>query len=44
MMLNNYYQLASYYSSDLDTIAQAQGYTDAYAMLGASDTVITHLA
>ena len=44
MFLNYYYQLASYYSSDLDTIAQAQGYTDANAMLGASDTVITHLA
>lgn len=43
-MFLNYYQLASYYSSDLDTIAQAQGYTDANAMLGASDTVITHLA
>ena len=44
MFLNYYYQLANYYSSDLDTIAQAQGYTDANAMLGASDTVITHLA
>lgn len=44
MFLNYYYQLASYYSSDLDTIAQAQGYTDANAMLGASDSVITHLA
>ena len=44
MFLNYYYQLSSYYSSDLDTIAQAQGYTDANAMLGASDTVITHLA
>ena len=42
MFLNYYYQLASYYSSDLDTIARAQGYTDANAMLGASDTVITH--
>lgn len=44
MFLNYYYQLASYYSSNLDTIAQAQGYTDANAMLGASDSVITHLA
>ena len=44
MFLNYYYQLSSYYSSDLDTIAQAQGYTDANAMLGASDSVITHLA
>ena len=44
MFLNYYYQLSSYYSSDLDTIAQAQGYTDANAMLGASDTVITHLS
>jgi len=44
MFLNYYYQLASYYSSDLDTIAQAQGYDDANAMLGASDSVITHLA
>ena len=44
MFLNYYYQLSSYYSRDLDTIAQAQGYTDANAMLGASDTVITHLA
>ena len=44
MFLNYYYQLASYYSSDLDTIAQAQGYTDANAMLGASDSVITHLS
>lgn len=44
MFLNYYYQLSSYYSSDLDTIAQAQGYTDANAMLGASDSVITHLS
>lgn len=44
MFLNYYYQLATYYSSDLNTLAQAQGYTDANAMLGASDTVITHLA
>ena len=44
MFLNYYYQLASYYSTDLNTLAQAQGYTDANAMLGASDTVITHLA
>lgn len=44
MFLNYYSQLATYYSSDLNTLAQAQGYTDANAMLGASDTVITHLA
>ena len=45
MFLNYYYQLASYYSSDLDTIAQAQGYTDANAMLGkpyAIDWAVTH--
>ena len=44
MFLNYYYQLATYYSTDLDALAQAQGYTDANAMLGASDSVITHLA
>ena len=45
MFLNYYYQLSSYYSSDLDTIAQAQGYTDANAMLGkpyAIDWPVTH--
>lgn len=44
MFLNYYSQLATYYSSDLNTLAQAQGYASADAMLGASDTVITHLS
>ena len=44
MFLNYYYQLATYYSSDLNTLAQAQGYASADAMLGASDSVITHLS
>lgn len=44
MFLNYYSQLASYYSSDLNTLAQAQGYASADAMLGASDSVITHLS
>ena len=44
MFLNYYSQLATYYSTDLNALAQAQGYTDANAMLGASDSVITHLA
>ena len=44
MFLNYYGQLATYYSTDLNTLAQAQGYTSADAMLGASDSVITHLS
>lgn len=44
MFLNYYSQLATYYSTDLNTLAQAQGYASADAMLGASDTVITHLS
>ena len=44
MFLNYYSQLATYYSSDLNTLAQAQGYASADAMLGASDSVITHLS
>lgn len=44
MFLNYYSQLCSYYSTDLNTFAQAQGYADADAMLAASDSTITHLA
>lgn len=44
MFLNYYSQLCSYYSIDLNTFAQAQGYADADAMLAASDSTITHLA
>lgn len=44
MFLNYYGQLATYYNTDLNTLAQAQGYTSADAMLGASDSVITHLS
>ncbi|MEE0177377.1 MAG: trigger factor [Faecalibacterium sp.] len=44
MFLNYYSQLATYYSTDLNTLAQAQGYASADAMLGASDSVITHLS
>ena len=44
MFLNYYNQLCSYYSIDLNTFAQAQGYADTDAMLAASDSTITHLA
>ena len=44
MFLNYYSQLATYYSTDLNALAQAQGYASADAMLGASDSVITHLS
>ena len=44
MFLNYYSQLCNYYSIDLNTFAQAQGYADADAMLAASDSTITHLA
>ena len=44
MFLNYYSQLCSYYSTDLNTFAQAQGYADADVMLAASDSTITHLA
>ena len=44
MFLNCFSQLCSYYSIDLNTFAQAQGYADADAMLAASDSTITHLA
>ena len=44
MFLNYYSQMCSYYSTDLNTFAQAQGYADADAMLAASDSTITHLA
>ena len=44
MFLSYYNQYASRYGMDLDAFAQTQGYTDADAMLAASDSYFEHLA
>ena len=44
MFLNYYNQYATAYSMDLNAFAQTQGYTDADAMLAASDSYFEHLA
>ena len=44
MFLNYYNQYATAYSMDLNAFAQTQGYTDADAMLAASDAYFEHLA
>ena len=44
MFLNYYNQYASAYGMDLNAFAQTQGYTDADAMLAASDSYFEHLA
>ena len=44
MFLNYYNQYATAYGMDLNAFAQTQGYTDADAMLAASDSYFEHLA
>ena len=44
MFLNYYNQYATAYGMDLNAFAQTQGYTDADAMLAASDAYFEHLA
>ena len=44
MFLNYYSQYATAYGMDLNAFAQTQGYTDADAMLAASDAYFEHLA
>ena len=44
MFLNYYNQYAASYSMDLNAFAQTQGYSDADAMLAASDSYFEHLA
>ena len=44
MFLNYYNQYAASYNMDLDAFAQTQGYSDADAMLAASDSYFEHLA
>ena len=44
MFLNYYNQYAVSYSMDLNAFAQTQGYSDADAMLAASDSYFEHLA
>ena len=44
MFLNHYNQYATAYGMDLNAFAQTQGYTDADAMLAASDAYFEHLA
>ena len=44
MFLNYYNQYATAYGMDLNAFAQTQGYTDADAMLAASDAYFVHLA
>ena len=44
MFLNHYNQVASAYSLDLNTLAQAYGYDDMDSMLGQSDAWFDHLA
>ena len=44
MFLNYHSQVAAQYNMDLNAYAQANGYTDADAMLAASDSYFDHLA